>query len=162
MKRYLALLLMTAILLTTLVILPVSAVQPGEPLGNVLYSDVVAYIDGYPIRSYNIAGNTYIVAEDLVNYGFDVQWIPEELKLVIGADRTAQPAAYTAAYTPEPTAHPAGAVATQYLYTEITAWIGSYKVDSYNIGGATCIFMDDLAKYFSAEYSWNPSDHLVL
>ena len=155
MKRSLALILMTAMLLTSLVITPAAAARPGEAIGNVLYSDVVAYIDGYPIRSYNIGGNTYIIVEDLMNYGFSVQWKPNVKKLVIDTNRTAQPSGYTATYTPEKNTHPAGTVAMQYLYTEITTWIGSDKVTSYNVGGFTCICMDDLAKYFKKEYVWD-------
>ena len=39
-----------------------------------LYSDIVAQIDGHPLRSYIVDGNAVIVAEDLIQYGFTVDW----------------------------------------------------------------------------------------
>lgn len=158
MKRYLAFILMTAMLLTSLAIVPASAAQPGEAIGNVLYSDVVAYIDGYPIRSYNINGYTYIIAEDLAAYGFHVEWRGDEGKLIIHTARTANPSNYTANYMPEKNTHIVGSVAFPYLHTNITTWIGQNQVTGYNVGGSTCICMDDLAKYFGTSYVWNPED----
>lgn len=46
----------------------------AEVIGGVLATDIGAVIDDMPIRSYNIDGSTYIVAEDLRSYGFDVVW----------------------------------------------------------------------------------------
>lgn len=45
-----------------------------------------------------------------------------------------------------------------YLYTNITTWIGDVQVTGYNIGGYTCICMDDLAAHFADEYVWSPAD----
>ena len=132
---------------------------PGKPIGDVLYTDIVAYIDDKPIRSYNIAGSTYIVVEDLAAYGFDVQWIAEGAgKLVVGTTRTAAPEGYTTTYVPEKNTNPAGTVAMQYLYTNITAWLGDTQVTGYNIGGFTCIGMDDLASTFSTNYVWDGTE----
>lgn len=38
----------------------------------VLETDVVAFINEYPIDSYNIDNFVYICADDLQNYGFDI------------------------------------------------------------------------------------------
>jgi hypothetical protein len=130
---------------------------PGEIIGAVLYTDVVAYIDGYPIRSYNIAWNTYIVAEDLMQYGFSVRWIPEEEKLVIDPEHLGTPDTYSASYVPEKNTHVAGEYAMPYLYTNITTWIGEKQITGYNIGGYTCIWMDDLAAVFAETFIWDPS-----
>ncbi len=144
------------LLLTGLAATAHSAV-PGEVIGAVLYTDVVAYIDGYPIRSYNIAWNTYVVAEDLMQYGFSVRWIPEEEKLVIDPEHLGSPETYSASYVPEANTHVAGEYAMPYLYTNITTWIGDVQIPGYNIGGYTCIGMDDLAKTFAETYIWDPS-----
>lgn len=39
-----------------------------------LHTDILAYINGAPIRSFNINGFTGIVAEDLLQYGFGVYY----------------------------------------------------------------------------------------
>lgn len=132
----------------------ISAARTGDTLGWVLYTDIVAYIDGKPIRSYNIEGNTYIVVEDLMEYGFSVTWNPGAGRLVIGSKN----GNITSDYIPAKNTHKAGEPAMPYLYTEITTWIGSTQVVGYNIGGYTCVCMDDLAKFYAKEYVWNPED----
>jgi hypothetical protein len=46
----------------------------GEYLGDVMYSDARAYINGYPLPAYITDGRTMVAVEDLNNYGFDVSW----------------------------------------------------------------------------------------
>lgn len=48
----------------------------------VLDTDVVAFIDEYPIRSYNIDNFIYVEAEDLQNYGFDVTKADNSINIV--------------------------------------------------------------------------------
>lgn len=152
-KKFLSVLLCVLMLAAAFPI-QVFASYAGNPMGWVLYTDIVAYIDGYPIRSYNIEGNTYIVVEDLMEYGFSVTWDPSAGRLVIGARN----GKVTSSYRPTANTHKPGEPAMEYLYTDITTWIGSTQVTGYNIGGYTCICMDDLAKFYAKEYVWNPSD----
>lgn len=154
MKKTLIRLLSGALCALTLAA-PAAALTPGDPLGWVLHSDIVTYIDGHPIRSYNIGGYTYIVAEDLTQYGFHVEWNAASSRLIVHTDRTAAPDGYTADYVPEASRCPAGTPAMQYLHTDITAWIGETQVAGYNIGGYTCIGMDDLAAVFASDYVWD-------
>ncbi len=147
-------LLLALTLCCTALVLPTSAAQPGEPMGWVLYTDIVAYIDGHPIRSYNIAGSTYVVVEDLMAYGFAVTWDPSVPRLVIG-DRTG---GVTSTYTPAENTGTPGAPAMPYLYTDITTWIHDTQVTGYNIGGYTVICMDDLARFYADDYVWDPAN----
>jgi|GEM_PF-2507335 len=154
MKKLISLLLALALVLPAAAAF---AAVPGEAVGDVLYTDVVATIDGFPIRSYNIAGETYVVVEDLADYGFSVSWLPDEGKLVIDPVHAGTPDTYTAKYVPEKNTHPAGTPAMKYLYTEITTWIGKRQIVGYNIGGFTCCRMDDLAEAFAETYVWDPA-----
>ena len=43
----------------------VSAYRVGDVIGQILYTDIVAYVEGVQVRSYNIKGRTAIVAQDL-------------------------------------------------------------------------------------------------
>lgn len=45
----------------------------GAVLGETTYSDIVTYINNFAIPSFNYRGYTFICAEDLQNYGFDVE-----------------------------------------------------------------------------------------
>lgn len=131
---------------------------PGTPIGDVKYTKIVAYIDGKPIRSYNINDNTHIVIEDLVQFGFEFQWIAEgDGRAVITGKRTATPDAYTTTYTPDPNA-PTEGVAMQYLATNVTAWLGESQVTGYNIGGMTCIWLDELHRIFGYGLVWDGAE----
>ena len=148
-------LILTAVMLFAAAVPVNAAPKVGDPIGDVLYTDIVAYIDGHAIRSYNINWNTYIVVEDLLMYGFSVVWFGAEKKLVIYPERTAAPENYTADYTPGKSGGKNGEVAMPYLYTDITTWIGNNKVEAYNIGGFTCMCIDDLAAVFSETYTYD-------
>lgn len=52
-------------------------VPVGTRLGSVYTTDIVTYIDGAPIASYNIGGTTVVSVSDLAGYGFQVEWDPE-------------------------------------------------------------------------------------
>ncbi len=54
-----------------------------EIVDSVYSTDIIANIDGMPIKSYNIGGRTVIVAEELSDYGFDVVWKPESREIVL-------------------------------------------------------------------------------
>ena len=149
MKKTLALVLACVMLCCSLVT-GVSALKSGDPIGWVLYTNVVAYIDNYPIASYNIDGNTYIVVEDLMNFGFEVTWDGATSRLSVG-DKTG---AITSTYKPTKNTHNPGDHAFQYLYTNVTTWLKGVQVTGYNIGGYTCVCMDDLATYYAADYEW--------
>ncbi len=146
MRRIFAFMLAAALFMSA-----ATALAPGDVLGWVLYTDVVAYIDGVPVRSYNIEGNTYVVAEDLAEYGFGVEWNGATSTLhVTDAHR-----AVTAEYVPEANTHPAGTPAMPYLYTNVKTVLGGEVVTGYNIGGFTCVCMDDLAAYCASDYVWD-------
>ena len=59
-----------AIFLGSILCLPSTALAGTRIAGEALNTDIRAYIDEIPIRSYNIGGKTGIVAEDLRDYGF--------------------------------------------------------------------------------------------
>ena len=46
----------------------------ADVIGEVIATDITAYIDEQPIASFNINGFTYVIAEDLRSYGFTVLW----------------------------------------------------------------------------------------
>jgi len=156
MKKSFSLVIAICIVLSSLTAIISAANKPGDRLGDVLSTDITAYIDGHAIQSYNIGGDTYIVVEDLLNYGFNVVWDAASSRLVIGTERTSLPEEYTAPYVPS--AYQSAKVGTPvmpYVYTNIKTYIGDTMVKSYNIGGMTCIGMNDLAQHFASGYVWS-------
>ena len=58
------------LLLLAALSLSAAALRPGDVAGQVLATDIRAFIDGVEIPAYNIDGNLGVVAEDLNAYGF--------------------------------------------------------------------------------------------
>lgn len=123
----------------------------GADVGDVLHTDIKAYIDGKPIRSFNIAGRTVIVAEDLRNYGFNVAWSPEEKSLTI----TEGNKYITSGYVHQQNTMPVGAKAMDVLFTDIKTYVGKTKVTSYNVNGLTTIYIDDLDEFGNVIWDQN-------
>ncbi len=91
-KRIVALTVACMVLANTI---PALAYQP-KIIGKVLSTDIVAYVDDQPIRSYNYQDHTYIMAEDLRNYGFKVDWNGKArtLNITLPAERTVKRLSY--------------------------------------------------------------------
>lgn len=145
----------TKILIFTLALTNIHSVasaKSGDIIGYAKYSDISAYINHYPITSYNINDNTSVVAEDLQNYGFSAEWNDETRSLSITRNNDAkQITPYGTVYK---YSYKVGQNSYPYLETDITTYVNGQKVESFNIDGKTCIFMNDLASY--GEIIWVP------
>ncbi|MBQ8526816.1 MAG: hypothetical protein IJ460_08900 [Clostridia bacterium] len=60
-----------------------SNIFSGNFGGYYYYTDIVTYLDGMPVTAYNIGGETYILAEEMSRFGYNVQWIDSDRWLVI-------------------------------------------------------------------------------
>lgn len=61
----------------------IAAYAQDDIIGAAYATDIGAIIDGSPIASYNINGSTYVIAEELRSYGFDVTWDGDAFTLTI-------------------------------------------------------------------------------
>lgn len=122
----------------------------GDPIGDVVYSDIRAYIDGSEIATSSINNNTFIVVEDLKNYGFDVVWDAKEKALKVERNKTK-------AFKPMTVIHdnskPVGTFKQKYLLTDIKTYLSGVEVESYSVGGNTMINFELLKKYGTT--GWN-------
>jgi len=120
----------------------------GDVLGNVLYSNIIAYINDYAIPTSVINGKTLVTVEDLANYGFNVTWN--------GAARTLKvERAENKKFTPlrvEANTKPAGTVKEKYYETDIKTYLSGNQVTSYAVSGRTLIDFELLKKY--GELKW--------
>ncbi|MBO5408100.1 MAG: M15 family metallopeptidase [Clostridia bacterium] len=150
MKKLLTALVLVCILMS---VVPVASMaKTGDVLGYAKYTDISAYINHYPIASYNINDYTAVVAEDLANYGFRVDWNDYERALYISKDNSAK--RITPYVTPYKYASVAGYPSFAYLQTDIKTYVNGVPVESFNIGGKTCIYMDSLVS--CGELAWVP------
>lgn len=129
----------------------VSAANVGDVIGYTMYTDIIASINNHNIASFNIDGYTGVVAEDLRNYGFDVQWVPESKALYITRGTTNTVAStYVANKIP---ASMVGAKAQDILFTDIKCYINGTEVQSYNINGQTIVNFNDLQAFGIVTYN---------
>lgn len=136
MKRITALFLMFVLMLPC-----VALAKPGDIAGNIYSTDIVAYIDGMAIPSYNIGGKTVVIAEMLDAYGFEVIWSEQERKISVYTKEMPQ---NPPSYTPEK-ASISGKIAGKFYETDINAYVNDMWVESYNIGGRTALVIEDMA-----------------
>lgn len=151
MKKFLCAFIVMFILCTSTNL--VSAANVGDVIGYTMYTDIVTSINNYNIASFNIDGYTGVVAEDLRNYGFDVQWVPENRALYITRGTTNT---VTSTYVaPKIPISKVGQKAQDILYTDIKCYINGNYVQSYNINGQTIINFNDLTPFGSINYNNN-------
>lgn len=127
----------------------------GSKINSYLNTDIVARIDGTPIRSYNIDGYTVIIAEDLKNYGFNVNFDNEKRILYVDDVK----GEITSTYTDSAFSGKVGDVAGDVLYTDIDTYVNGLPVKSYNIGGLTAIYISDLQCFGSVV--WNENERTI-
>lgn len=106
--------------------------KPGDIIGCAKYTDISAYINHYPITSYNINGNTAVVAEDLANYGFDVAWDENARTLTVTRGNATTITPYGTIYK---YSRKAGKVSTLIYETDIVTYVNNTVVESFSIGG---------------------------
>ncbi len=130
----------------------------AKRIGQAVHTDIIAYINDLPIPSYNINGQTAIVAEDLEQYGFRVHYWEEERLLQLDYVPTDN-VKITADYTPKKNTKPIGSFAANVYQTDITTRLKGDEIPSFNIGGKTLIFIDALEKY--GDVVWYPQEREI-
>ncbi|MBS5550101.1 MAG: hypothetical protein KHX40_13055 [Oscillospiraceae bacterium] len=112
----------------------------GMCLGHVYSTDIVTYVDGMPITSYNIGGKTVIAAADLMEYGFQVNWNEEDRTVFITSGRYPE---QIPAY--QPVVDTPGRILGNIYQSDIRVFVNNQEIPSYNIGGQTMIAPSDMS-----------------
>jgi len=115
--------------------------KPGNSIGNVLSTDIVAYIDDMPVVSYNVDGKTVVIVEELVKYGFRVAWDSETRKLIVSTDKLPVTAPE---YINETEDLPIGTSVGEIYQSDIVTEINGREYESYNMNGQTVVVIEAL------------------
>jgi len=127
-----------------------AASKIGDPLGDVLYSDIVAYINGNAIPTSIKSGTTMVIVEDLARYGFDVVWNKNDKTLRVERNTNKK---INPIFVEKDTTHKPGTFKCNYVYTDIKTYLSGQLVESFAIDGQTLIDFELLAKY--GILNWN-------
>ena len=166
MKNIFGKVLRGAILLYVILVCGVyaGAYNVGDVTGTVLSTDIVTYIEGVKVPSYNINGRTAIVAQHLNSLGgalnFGVNFDEQSRVLTIADSDVYGTGGDVALSFEENKSAVIGKAVGNVLYTDITTNFDGNHIDSFNIGGLTCIYADDLAK-FCGTYLWDENARTV-
>ena len=101
------------------------AQKPGDVIGTVYNTDIVAYINNYALPSYAANGTSLIVAEDLRNFGFDVEWNGTERTLSITRNSNTTSNEMSFKKNGE-----SGSVFSDLLYSDISVYADGVKIPS--------------------------------
>lgn len=130
-------------------------------IGEVLSTDIGSLIDDQPIESYNINDYTYVIAEDLRAYGFDVIWDGDARTLSIyhdvhkGYEITLDKQKINIKKSDIPQRQHRFDV----FSTDIKTYLDGKQITAYNIDGQTLIQIDELAQY--GEFYYDDTKRLV-
>lgn len=113
----------------------------GDVIGHIYETDIVADVDGMKIPSYNIGGETVIIAEDLKDYGFDVIWDEQNRNLKIYSKEKP----ITIPNYDPPQGRKSGTVIGDIYYTDIQTFANEYGINAFNIGGKTALSIEELS-----------------
>ena len=127
-------------------ILQIPCFASGEIAGHIYSTDIVAYINGILVNSYNIGGKTAVVVEELLDfsktsYGFDGSY--DDSKRLLSF--------YTTGYSGWGNSEiPAsnivsGKIVGNIYNTDIKVDLNGEEVKGYNIGGKTAVTIEDIA-----------------
>ena len=144
---------------------PEKSFEIGDKIGKVLSTDIVTYVEGVKIPSFNIKGRTAVVAQDLAKLGSKLNfgvYFDEESRVLTIMDKDIygwgdkSPMVYYG----EDDGLRVGTPVKDVLFTDITVNYEDTPLESFNIDGFTCIYADDLGK-LCGSYEWNPESRLV-
>ena len=126
-------------------VLPAAGAEPeiGDVVGHTYYTDITAQINGRSLRSYNIGGETAVVAEDLREYGFSVVWDGERRTLAVERDLEG---AVTGDCQPQEAGQAVGEVSGDIYYTDIRTYVQGELVESFALNGETAIRFSELER----------------
>lgn len=127
----------------------------AKNLGYAKYTNVVTYINHYPIQSHNFNGKTLIAAEDLGNFGFNVKW--NEYKRCLTISRNPSITNVYEPYVTCPTKKQIGKNEFMVTTTDVKVYTGNYQYTSYGgVSGYTFIDVDELTCIDGVSVCWVP------
>ena len=128
-----------------------SAHNIGDVIGQAAYSGIDTYINNCPINAYHKGGRQLICAEDLREYGFNVEWSAEERALYITPDHSVGEIYYNTDIKREYFLE--NRKACDIYFTDIAVYLNGNRIESYSADGRTMIPLRALETFGRCEYS---------
>ncbi len=155
MKKVVFLLVLLALIFS----FSISQANTGDIIGYVYSTDITTYINGVEVLSCNIGGQTAIPLELVTSRcTYD-----DDLRVLIVSDFNP---AYLKENASKTYSQPIGEIIANIYETDIAVYIYNKVIPSYNIGGITCVAIEDLAldNAFSdigGKFIWNEEERSI-
>lgn len=160
--------LLTVVLLVLLWGVLSCFVSAEDVEGKIYSTDILAYVNGQPIDSYNIGGKTVVIAEELDNYGFSHEYDDEARILKVKSF-------FYGCYNEfaEIPRGKTGKIIGSVYETDIKVYFNGNEIKGYNIGGRTALCIEDMGEIsdsvnetygysdYLGKYIWNPEDRTI-
>ncbi len=124
-------------------------------IGNIYSTDILAYVNGNAVESYNIGGKTVVIAEDLADnyYGFNYVYDDEKRLLEVNSN-------FTKPQTNSKKIERGtlGKIEGNVYATDIKVKYNGIEINGYNIGGKTAICLEELGELYDSpnkEYGYS-------
>lgn len=140
------------------------AAQNGDIIGNIYSTDIIADIDGAPIRSFSLDGKTAIIVEDLKRYGFEVGY-NDYLRALYACvlENT------FSAYPDTVERGVCGSIVGQIYHSDITTSINGVDVPCFSLNGEMAVAIEDIGGDITQEYrsdtgmmyKWNAENRTI-
>lgn len=143
----------------------VKAYNVGDIIGKVLSTDIITYVEGVQMPSFNINGRTAIVVQNLNALGtgldFGISYDDLSRTLTIkDSDIYGTGNRGFFYFAGDISSKPVGTPVKDVQYTDIKTVFNGTELESFNIEGFTCIYADDLAK-LCGTYIWDETARTV-
>ena len=150
-KKILALLIVAVLIYVTCL---TSMAAIGDRCGSIYATDIKAYINGVQVKAYNIGGRTCVAIEEVTS-GYAYR--DEHRVLLVGSFAPD----VLNEYTGESRQGKIGDVIGTIYATDIKTYFYDKEVPSYNIGGKTCVAIEDIGRdntfsEIGGKYIWDP------
>ena len=144
----------TALVMTLILVSSTLGVfaKSGDVMCYTKVTDIATYINHYAIQSYNINDRTFVCAEDLRNFGFNVEW--NDLSRTLNITRNTENNnidQYSIPY--KANLSMLGQNDKPVYETDIKTLVNGVEAISFNIGGATVVDFESLSAFGPVE--WN-------
>ena len=128
---------------------PGKTANVGQVVGQVLSTDIRAYVNGAEIPAYNIDGRLAVLVSDLNQYGFVTSYDNSLRKTTVTRNRNAKSFSSVPSKASD---LPVGTPVMSVYSTDITVEMDGRKVDAFNVDNRMAIFFSELKKYGSYGY----------
>lgn len=135
----------------------------GDIAGTIYSTDILTEVDGNPIESYSLNGETLIALEDLVNYGFEVYYNDNIRSVFVTRTGVTDPS-----FSPYVERGKVGSTIGYYYESDIRAFLNGKEIEAYSLDGKMVSKVELMgSEYFDGShpfymgYSYNNEKRLL-